>query len=108
MEFGPIQLVVIGFDSIDRFQGEIIAELEAVRSRGVIRLIDALAVVKSADGEFTAIQDSDFTAEEVAEIGSAIRGLLGMDGIEGRPLSDAVTEGKAIDSGIGLTVDDVR
>ena len=79
MEYGPIQLVVFSFDSIDRFKGQIMAELDAVRSRGVIRLIDALGVARNANGDIVAIEDSDFSAGEVAEIGSAIRSLVGIE-----------------------------
>lgn len=105
MEIGPVQLVVISFDNIDRFKGQIMAELDAVRSRGVIRLIDALAVARTANGDVVAIEDSDFSAAEVAEIGSAIRMLTGMDSAE------SVTESSsdlAIDKGIGLTPADIR
>jgi uncharacterized membrane protein len=102
-EFGPIQLVVIGFDSLDRFKGEIVDELEAVRSRGVIRLIDALAVARNASGDVVAIEDSDFNVDEVANLGTAMRGLVGLNGhVEG-----AAPDGSE-ERGIGLTSEDVR
>jgi uncharacterized membrane protein len=102
-EFGPIQLIVIGFDSLDRFKGEIADELDAVRSRGVIRLIDALAVARNASGDVVAIEDSDFNLDEVANLGTAIRGLVGMNGRTAGAAVDATAE-----RGIGLTPEDVR
>lgn len=105
MSFGPIQLVVIGFDSFDRLQGDIARELDVVRGRGVIRLIDGLAVAKTAEGDVVALQESDFAADEVAEIGTAIRGLLGMG--EPRGGGSYELEQDRDTSGIGLTVADV-
>jgi hypothetical protein len=104
MEFGPIQLVVIGFENVDQFRGEIVRELDAVRSRGVIRLIDALFVLKSEDGEVIAVQESDVPSAEVAEIGLAIRALLGMDG---GAVTRTDTTDELIAKGIGLTPDDI-
>jgi uncharacterized membrane protein len=102
-EFGPIQLVVIGFDSLDRFKGEIARELDAVRSRGVIRLIDALAVARTPSGEVVAIEDSDFNVDEVSNLGTAIRGLVGMNG-----RANGAMSGESSDRGIGLSPEDVR
>jgi uncharacterized membrane protein len=102
-EFGPIQLVVIGFDSIDRFHGQIADELDAVRSRGVIRLIDALGVARTASGDVVAIEDSDFTVDELSNLGTAVRGLVGMNGSSGRA---GLVESS--DRGIGLSSEDVR
>jgi uncharacterized membrane protein len=102
-EFGPIQLIVIGFDSLDRLHGEIARELDAVRSRGVIRLIDGLAVARTSSGEIAAIEDSDFTVDEFANLGTAVRGLLGLD-----QRSNGSDPNGASDRGIGLTSEDVR
>lgn len=79
MEFGPIQLFVIGFDDNEHLEGEIVEELTAVRRRGVIRLIDSLFVMKDEDGDVTAMAESDFLGHEVAEIGTAIRALFSIE-----------------------------
>ena len=50
MAIGPVQLIVLGFRNPD-FHGEIIAELERLRASDTVRVIDSLAVYKSADGE---------------------------------------------------------
>lgn len=105
MEYGPIHLVVVGFEDNTRFQGEIMRELDAVRSRGVIRLIDALFVAKDEDGEIFALEESDVSREDAAGIGSTLRALLGMQdvGAGNGSAADALIAG-----GIGLTVDEVR
>ena len=50
MAIGPVQLIVLGFDHPE-FHGEIIDELERLRTSDTVRVIDALAVHKDADGE---------------------------------------------------------
>ena len=50
MAIGPVQLIVLGFNHPD-FHGEIIAELERLHGEDTVRVIDAPAVHKDADGE---------------------------------------------------------
>ncbi|MFF5078056.1 hypothetical protein ACFY36_13470 [Actinoplanes sp. NPDC000266] len=83
MAIGPVQLIVLGFRRPD-FHGEIIEELERVRRSGAVRLIDALAVYKSAGGEIGVEHLSDLTTAEAIELGSRIGALVGLD-IEGEP-----------------------
>jgi hypothetical protein len=62
---------VLGFDQPD-FHGEIVSELERLSDNDAVRVIDALAVYKDANGEF-----------EVAELGgNLVAALVGL-GIEG-------------------------
>ena len=49
MGFGPVQLLVLGFDRLE-FHGEIIEELEKLRESDTVRVIDVLAVHKDAEG----------------------------------------------------------
>jgi uncharacterized membrane protein len=81
MAIGPVQLLVLGFDHPD-FQGEVIAELERLRESNMIRVIDALAVFKDADGDLEVAHLSNITRDEAIEIGTAIGALIGL-GIEG-------------------------
>jgi uncharacterized membrane protein len=81
MAIGPVQLIVLGFDQPD-FHGEVIAELERLRESDTVRVIDALAVYKEADGEITVEHLSNLTQEEAIELGSKVGALVGL-GIEG-------------------------
>ena len=81
MAIGPVQLIVLGFNHPD-FHGEIIAELERLRESDTIRVIDALAVYKDADGELEVEHLSNLTENEAIELGSKIGALIGL-GIEG-------------------------
>jgi uncharacterized membrane protein len=81
MAIGPVQLIVLGFSHPD-FHGEIIAELERLHDEETVRVIDALAVHKDADGEIEVQHLSNLSKEEAIEVGSAIGALIGL-GIEG-------------------------
>jgi uncharacterized membrane protein len=81
MAIGPVQLIVLGFNHPD-FHGEIIAELERLRESDTVRVIDALAVYKDADGELEAEHLSNLTQDEAIELGSKIGALIGL-GFEG-------------------------
>ena len=84
MAIGPVQLVVLGFAHPD-FHGEIIAELERLKQMDAVRVIDALAVYKDADGELEVEHLSNLSTEQAIELGSMIGALigLGVDGEEG-------------------------
>src|SRR4051794_34697685 len=81
MPLGPIQLVVLGFEHPD-FHGEIIAKLNELHDAGAVRVIDALAVHKDADGEVEVQHLSNLTRDEAIEVGSAAGALIGL-GIDG-------------------------
>ena len=77
MAIGPVQLLVIGFEHPD-FDGEIIAELEKLRESDTVRVIDALAVYKDADGELEAMHLSNLSRDEAIEFGSKVAALIGL------------------------------
>ena len=81
MAIGPVQLIVIGF-SHPEFHGEIKAELEKLRESDTVRVIDALAVHKDAEGEIEVEHLSNLTRDEAVELGSKVGALIGL-GIEG-------------------------
>src|SRR5690242_16792161 len=81
MAIGPVQLIVLGFKNPD-FHGEVIEELERLRKSDTVRVIDALAVYKDAQGEVEVEHLSNLTTEEAIELGSKVGALIGL-GIEG-------------------------
>ena len=81
MAIGPVQLIVLGFNH-PNFHGEIIEELERLRESDTVRVIDALAVHKDADGEVEVAHLSNLTRDEAIELGSKVGALIGL-GIEG-------------------------
>ncbi len=87
MAIGPVQLIVLGFSHPD-FHGEIIEELERLRESDTVRVIDALAVYKDANGGLEAEHLSNLTEQEAIELGSKIGALIGL-GFEGEEGAEA-------------------
>jgi len=87
MAIGPVQLIVLGFAHPD-FHGEVIAELEKLRESDTVRVIDALAVYKDAEGEIEVEHLSNLSEEEAIELGSKVGALIGL-GIEGEEGAEA-------------------
>ena len=81
MAIGPVQLIVVGFKHPD-FHGQIIDELQRLHDSGTVRVIDALAVHKDADGEIEVAHLSNLSRDEAIEVGSTVGALVGL-GIAG-------------------------
>jgi uncharacterized membrane protein len=74
---GPVQLLVVGFERPD-FQGEALAQLQSLRERDVVRVIDILMVSKDAAGEVSTRQISDLSESEADELGALVKVLIGL------------------------------
>ena len=81
MSVGPVQLIVLGFNHPE-FHGEIVAELERLRQSDAVRVIDALAVYKDADGAIEVEHLSNLSQDEAIELGTKVAALIGL-GLEG-------------------------
>ena len=102
MAIGPVQLIVLGF-SQPEFHGEIIAELERLKESDTVRVIDALAVHKDADGEIEVQHLSNLSKDEAIELGSKVGALIGL-GIEGEEGMVAGAEAGAEAGADGVSV----
>src|SRR3954462_12394078 len=104
MAIGPVQLIVLGF-SHPEFHGEIIREVERLRESDTVRVIDALAVHKDADGEIEVAHLSNLTKDEAIELGTKIGALIGL-GIEGEAGMQAGAEAVAEGNGVHIFTDE--
>jgi uncharacterized membrane protein len=77
MAIGPVQLLVLGFSQPD-FHGAIRGELQRLRDNDLVRVIDALAVRKDAQGNVEALHESQLSGEEAAEFGAVVGALVGL------------------------------
>jgi uncharacterized membrane protein len=102
MAIGPVQLIVLGFNH-PNFHGEVIQELERLRASDTVRVIDALAVHKDADGEMEVAHLSNLTDEEAVELGSKVGALIGL-GIEGEEGLEKGAEAGALAAADGVEV----
>jgi uncharacterized membrane protein len=102
MAIGPVQLIVLGFPE-PNFHGRIIAELERLRASDTVRVIDALAVHKDADGEVEVTHLSNLSDDEAIELGTKVGALIGL-GIEGEAGLEAGAEAGARASADGIAM----
>jgi uncharacterized membrane protein len=84
MAIGPVQLIVLAFNE-PNFQGEVLAELDRLKENDVVRVIDAIAIHKDAEGEVTVLKRTDLSDEEASEFGATVGALIGLGaaGLEG-------------------------
>lgn len=87
MAIGPVQMLILGFDD-PTFTGEIVAELQRLKEQDIVRLIDAIAVRKDADGNVDTLQLSDLSDDEAMEFGATVGALIGL-GLEGEEGAEA-------------------
>jgi len=99
---GPIQLLMIKFDTTDKFKGEILQEIDNLRGKGLIRLIDLLVVVKKPNGQIQRMEMTDLTDSQMHQFGTVLGKLMGMDG------DTAVSESPLVAAGtqFGLSAED--
>jgi uncharacterized membrane protein len=102
MAIGPVQLLVLGFNH-PNFHGEVIQELERLRDSDTVRVIDALAVHKDAEGEIEVAHLSNLTKDEAVELGSKVGALIGL-GIEGEDGLEKGAEAGAVAAADGVEV----
>ena len=69
---GPVQLVVVGLHH-ENLKGQIAQALQDASAKGVIRILDALAVQKTADGQIKSLGATELTPEQ-REVYGAQRG----------------------------------
>ncbi len=72
---GPLQLIAVSFGPGADFQGRVLAEVDRLQGRGVLRLLDMIFVAKSEDGIVERVvvgDDEDF--------GALLAGVLPFDG----------------------------
>lgn len=66
MPVGPVEVIVLGFPG-NKFTGGILPELRRLIENDTIHIIDALLVVKDADGSVTYVELEDLEASHEAK-----------------------------------------
>ena len=84
MTLGPIEVIVIGFPG-NRFNGDIIPELQKLVEDDTISIIDGLLVVKAADGEVEFVEldqdGGDPDAARLADLLDRLDSLISDDDV---------------------------
>jgi uncharacterized membrane protein len=73
---GPIQLLVLAFPH-SRFNGEILPELDRLKRRRIIRVLDLLVIRKDAAGHVVTATGSDLEFLEATALGAYVGSLAG-------------------------------
>jgi hypothetical protein len=83
--FGPLQIVIVGFETTERFRGEAARELLDLRGRGLIRVLDARFFHRAPDTTLTEVDLGPLLADRPAEDTDAnpVARLLGVNGAGG-------------------------
>jgi hypothetical protein len=79
-ELGPIDLVVIAYPPDAPMKGDAVDILLGLVDRGIIRVLDAMFVVKNQDGTVSGFEAKDLEADTVGDLKifeGASSGLLG-------------------------------
>ena len=77
MTLGPLEYTVVGFDG-NRFNGEIINEIEKVVDAGIIALVDVVFITKDIDGEAAVIEIDAKDDPRFAGFAGLLSGLEGL------------------------------
>src|SRR6516164_7249872 len=104
----PLQVIAVSFGPGADFEGRILAEVDRLEGRGVLRLLDVLFVAKDQDGtirELSAGDDEDFGALLAGVIPLDAAGLAessGGGGLAGFDPGDAWTLAESLRPGTAL------
>jgi uncharacterized membrane protein len=103
MAFGPIQILAFGFPTTSRFEGRIADELVKLSDAGIIRIVDALAVMVE-DDEIDVLRVSDLSDAQREELGAEVGALIGLGagGIDGFVAGAEVGAEIADEGGLGI------
>jgi hypothetical protein len=101
-EAGPIQLLLVGFETTERFRGDIARELANLRGRGMIRVLDARFFHRSETGKLTEVDLNPLLADPPTEPSRAIAHLLGANGAGGNGAPASPAEAFARTAGFAL------
>jgi dihydroorotase-like cyclic amidohydrolase len=85
LDLGPIDIVVIAYPSGAPMTGEAAQMLVDLVESGIIRVLDAMFVMKNEDGTFSGFDASDLTDKDVGDFvvfQGASSGMLGDDDAE--------------------------
>lgn len=110
MTLGPVQFVLVGLDN-DRMRGEVARELWRASDTGHIRLLDALAIQKTKDGDIVSLGATDLSTDQRAQLGALIGGLIGLgatDTTEGAEIGATMAAESFAEHDFGLSEEDIE
>ena len=103
---GPLQIVVVGFETTERFRGEVARELLDLRGRGMVRVLDARLFHRSPAGELTEIDLNPLLGGDPRpDQANPVARVLGVNGAGG---NGGMAPPDAFARVAGFAIDDLR
>ena len=78
VEFGPIQIIALGFPDVNKMKGDVLTEIFRLSEAKIIRVIGLLAILKDAKGDIAAAQITELSDEDRMKLGAGIGALIGL------------------------------
>ncbi len=96
IKHGPVDVVVLASGE-PRFDGGVFAELERQAASGTIRVLDAMILLKDAEGAVINLDIEDLPAEDRAKVGFIETGTHGLfDSEDAATLIEGMVPGSAV------------
>lgn len=96
MKHGPVDVIVLASGE-PRFDGSVLAELEKQAASGIIRVLDALILLKDEDGNSWSLDIEDLPLEQRAAVGFIETGTHGLfDSEDAQTLFEGMVPGSAL------------
>jgi hypothetical protein len=102
---GPLQLLLIGFETTERFRGDIIHELLGLRGRGLLRVLDARLFQPAPDGSFTEIDLNPVVADPAVPEANPLARLMNANGGNG---NGGTSSTEVVAQAAGFALEDLR
>jgi hypothetical protein len=102
---GPVQILIVGFETTERFRGEVARELLDLRGRGMIRVLDARLLQRGREGELTEVDVGPVLADRPSDVANPVSGLLGLNGVGG---NGGRRPQEALERTAGFALEDLR
>ena len=79
LSIGPLQLLLVGFETTERFCGDIAREIAQLRGRGMIRVLDARLYHRASEGRLTEVDLNPLLADPLPQA-NPLAHLMGTNG----------------------------
>lgn len=110
VEYGPIQMIAIGFPDIEKLDGALLKEIFQLSEARLIRVLGLLAVVKDEQGKIASVQITELSDEDRVKLGAAVGALIGFGaaGGEGAIAGAQAGADRAAHKDFGLTKNQIK
>jgi Family of unknown function (DUF6325) len=96
MELGPVDLVLVALGE-PKFSGGVLAELEKCAGQGVIRVLDAMVIIKGEEGLVKTLDMEDLPPEQAKALGFIETGTRGLfDSEDADTIIEGMVPGSAV------------